>query len=93
MLSLAGVPHRGRVVWRYPAEPEAAPVDAIVTDVHTQELVALREAVIAEHEPRTGDLQLAAAGVCSASRRPGRQRQLSNRGRPARGLWEISITW
>lgn len=32
-----------------------------VSDMHTQEFVALREAVIAEHHRRTGDIQLAVA--------------------------------
>jgi hypothetical protein len=61
VLSFSGCLAAVALVWRYPAEPAAAPVDAIVTDMHTQEFVALREAVIAEHERRTGDLQLAAA--------------------------------
>ena len=37
-----------------------APV-ATVTEMHTQEFVALRDAVIAEHQRRTGDLRLAVA--------------------------------
>ena len=41
--------------------PRELAIDAVVTDMHTQEFVALREAVIAEHERRIGDLQLAAA--------------------------------
>ena len=65
VLSFTGCLGAVFLVWRYPAEPEAAPVDASVTDMHTQEFVALREAVIAEHERRierrTGDLELAAA--------------------------------
>ena len=61
VLSFTGCLTAVLLVWRYPREPEAAPVEAIVTDMHTQEFVALREAVIAEHERRTGDLQLAAA--------------------------------
>ena len=56
------------LVWRYRSDTDPAPVDAIVSDLHTQEFVALRAAVIAEHQrrtgdlqPRTGDLRLAAA--------------------------------
>lgn len=61
VLSFTGCLTAVLLVWRYPREPEAAPVEPIVTHMHTQEFVALREAVIAEHERRTGDLQLAAA--------------------------------
>ena len=61
VLSFTGCLTAVVLVWRYPAEPEAAPVDAIVTDMQTQEFVALRDAVMAEHERRTGHLQLAAA--------------------------------
>jgi hypothetical protein len=32
-----------------------------VTDMHTGEFAALRDAVIAEHQRRTGDLQVIAA--------------------------------
>ena len=49
------------LVWRFPAEPAQAPVDALVTDMHTGEFAALRDVVIAEHHRRTGDLRFAAA--------------------------------
>src|ERR1700759_4394790 len=51
------------LVWHFPAEhePAGAPVDELVTDMHTSEFVALRDAVIAEHHRRTGDVQLVAA--------------------------------
>lgn len=49
------------LVWRYPGEPVQPAVDALVTDMHTGEFAARRDAVIAEHQRRTGDLQLAAA--------------------------------
>ena len=43
-------------MWRYRSDTDP-PVDAIVSDLHTQEFVALRAAVIAEHQRRTGDLE------------------------------------
>jgi len=49
------------LIWRFPAESEPAPVDELVTDMHTGEFAALRDAVIAEHHRRSGDLQLVAA--------------------------------
>lgn len=61
VLSFSGCLTAVFLVWRYPAEPRRAPVDALVTDMHTGEFAALRDAVIAEHQRRTGDLQLAAA--------------------------------
>jgi hypothetical protein len=65
VLSFSGALTAMFLVWRFPAEPgpepEAAPVDALVTDMHTGEFAALRDAVIAEHQRRTGDLQLVAA--------------------------------
>jgi hypothetical protein len=36
-------------------------VDELVTDMHTGEFVALRDAVIAEHQRRSGELRLAAS--------------------------------
>jgi hypothetical protein len=61
VLSFSGCLTAVLLVLRYRADDEPAPVDAIVGDMHTQEFVALREAVIAEHQRRTGELQLAAA--------------------------------
>jgi hypothetical protein len=61
VLSFSGCMTAVLLVWRYRADEDAAPMDEIVSDMHTQEFVALREAVIAEHQRRTGDLQLAAA--------------------------------
>jgi hypothetical protein len=69
VLSFSGALTAVFLAFRFPAEPEpelaadpaAAPVDALVTDMHTGEFAALRDAVIAEHQRRTGDLQLVAA--------------------------------
>ncbi|HXD67772.1 MAG TPA: hypothetical protein VNV17_24310 [Solirubrobacteraceae bacterium] len=67
VLSFSGALTAMCLVWRFPAEPgpeaavEAAPVDALVTDMHTGEFAALRDAVIAEHQRRTGDPRLVAA--------------------------------
>lgn len=61
VLSLSGCLAAMYLVWRFPAQPEPAPVDERVTDMRTGEFAALRDAVIAEHERRTGDLQLVAA--------------------------------
>ena len=46
---------------RYPADTEPAAVDALVTGMHTGEFVALRDAVLAEHERRSDRLALVAA--------------------------------
>lgn len=46
--------------FRSPAQEPPA-VAAAVTEMHTQEFVVLRDAVLAEHHRRTGELQLAAA--------------------------------
>ena len=61
VLSFTGCLTAVCLVWRFPREPEPAPVDELVTDMRTGEFAALRDAVIAEHERRTGDLQLVAA--------------------------------
>jgi hypothetical protein len=61
VLSLSGCLAAMYLVWRFPAESEPAPVDELVTDMRTGEFAALRDAVIAEHERRSGDLQLVAA--------------------------------
>ncbi|HTU96720.1 MAG TPA: hypothetical protein VMF14_12825 [Solirubrobacteraceae bacterium] len=61
VLSFSGALTAVYLAWHFPAESEPAPVDELVTDMHTSEFVALRDAVIAEHHRRTGDLQLAAA--------------------------------
>ncbi len=71
VLSFSGALTAVFLVSRFPAEaeteaetavdPALAAVDAIVTDLHTGEFAALRDAVIAEHHRRTGDLQLVAA--------------------------------
>jgi len=61
VLSFSGALTAVCLAWHFPAESEPAPVDELVTDMHTSEFVALRDAVIAEHHRRTGDLQLAAA--------------------------------
>jgi hypothetical protein len=69
VLSFSGALTAVCLASRFPAEPESgpetvtapAPVDALVTDMHTGEFVALRDAVFAEHQRRTGDRQLIAA--------------------------------
>ena len=66
VLSFSGALTAMFLVSRFPAEPgrgrgRGRPVDALVTDMHTGEFAALRDAVIAEHHRRTGDLQLVAA--------------------------------
>jgi hypothetical protein len=67
VLSFSGCLTAVFLAWRFPAETETAlesgpaPVDALVTDMHTGEFAALRDAVIAEHRRRTGDRQLVAA--------------------------------
>jgi hypothetical protein len=63
VLSFSGCITAVCLVSRYPADSEPAPVDAdaLVTDMHTGEFVALRDAVIAEHQRRGGKLALAAA--------------------------------
>jgi hypothetical protein len=60
VLSLSGCLAAMFLAWRFPAEAEPAAVDELVTDMHTGEFAALRDAVIAEHQRRTGDLQLIA---------------------------------
>src|ERR1700759_1033263 len=47
--------------WHFPAETEQAPADERLPDMHTGDFAALRDAVLAEHHRRTGDLQLVAA--------------------------------
>jgi hypothetical protein len=67
VMSFSGALTAVFLVWRFPTEadhehePAGAPVDALVTDMHTGEFVALRDAVLAEHHRRTSDLRLAAA--------------------------------
>jgi hypothetical protein len=69
VLSFSGALTAVFLACRFPAEPgpeaaaalEPAPVDALVTDLHTGEFAALRDAVFAEHQRRTGDRQLIAA--------------------------------
>jgi hypothetical protein len=63
VLSSSGALTAVFLVWRFPGEhePALAPVDELVTDMHTGEFVALREAVLAEHHRRTADRQLVAA--------------------------------
>jgi hypothetical protein len=61
LLSLSGCLVAMFLAWRFPAEAEPAAVDELVTDMHTGEFAALRDAVIAEHQRRTGDLQVIAA--------------------------------
>jgi hypothetical protein len=61
VLSFSGCLTAAFLVWRYPREPVRPVVDALVTDLHTGEFVALRDAVIAEHHRRTRDRQVAAA--------------------------------
>jgi hypothetical protein len=68
-LSFSGALTAVFLIWRFPAEPElehahepaGAPVDELVTDMHTGEFAALRDAVLAEHHRRTGDRRLVAA--------------------------------
>lgn len=60
VLSFSGALTAVFLAWHFPAEPEAAPVDELVTDLHTGEFAALREAVFAEHQRRAGDMRLAA---------------------------------
>lgn len=61
LLSLSGCLVAIGLVRRYRDAPPEAPLTGVVTDLHTQEFVALREAVMAEHHRRTGDLQPATA--------------------------------
>jgi hypothetical protein len=63
VLSFSGCITAICLVSRYPAdsEPAAVDTDALVTDMHTGEFVALRDAVLAEHRRRGGKLALAAA--------------------------------
>jgi hypothetical protein len=61
VLSLSGCLVALLLAWRLPEETEQAPVDELVTDLHTGEFAALRDAVIAEHHRRTGELELIAA--------------------------------
>ena len=61
VLSFSGALTAVCFAWRFPAEPEAAPVDELVTDMHTGEFAALRDAVIAEHHRRTDRLALVSA--------------------------------
>jgi hypothetical protein len=60
VLSFSGCLTAVFLAWRFPADTEPGAVDATVTDMHTGAFAALRDAVIAEHHRRTGDLQLAA---------------------------------
>jgi len=61
VLSFTGCLAALLLAWRLPAEAGPAPVDDLVTDMHTGEFAALRDAVMAEHHRRTGEPQLAAA--------------------------------
>lgn len=61
VLSLSGCLTAVLLICRYPADDEPPAVDAVVTDMRTQEFVALREAVLAEDQRRSGVLELAAA--------------------------------
>lgn len=61
VLSFTGCLTAVFLAWRFHGEPEQAPVDELVTDMHTGEFAALRDAVIAEHHRRSSDVQLAAA--------------------------------
>jgi hypothetical protein len=61
VLSFSGCLAAVFLAWRFPDEVEQAPMDELVTDMRTGEFAALRDVVIAEHQRRTGDLQLAAA--------------------------------
>jgi hypothetical protein len=48
-------------LYRPGAASQDVPVADIVTDMHTQEFVVLRDAVLAEHRRRTGEAELAHA--------------------------------
>jgi hypothetical protein len=61
VLSFSGCLAAVFLAWRFPDEVEQAPMDELVTDMRTGEFAALHDVVIAEHQRRTGDLQLAAA--------------------------------
>ena len=62
-LSMSGCVAAVFLIRRYAAAdlPVAAAPVLTVADMHTQEFVALREAVIAEHHRRTGEIRLAVA--------------------------------
>jgi hypothetical protein len=59
LLSFTGCLIALYLVRRYRKQDAAQPAPSVVTDLHTQEFVALREAVLAEHHRRTGEWQLA----------------------------------
>ncbi len=61
VLSFSGCLTAVYLVSRYPADTEPAAVDALVTDMHTGEFVALHDAVLAERERRADRLALVAA--------------------------------
>jgi hypothetical protein len=61
VLSFSGCLAAVLLICRYPGHEEPPAVDAFVTDMRTHEFIALREAVIAEDQRRSGALEFAAA--------------------------------